>query len=252
MKSRIYFLTIILAVSFVINTTIFYYAEIGSNPHVHSYFDVVWWWMVSSTTVGYGDVYPITTVGRLSAIVSIIVGVFFYTNIITIIAESVHQTFEKHIRGLAQVKCKNHIVICEYTAFADELIQELQSHEGFTGKEMVIVTDLVETNPYPAHFFVRGVPINPLNLKKANIKYADYVFVFSNIRFKDPDVKTLHLLSRIKKLNQHAKIYIEMENPQDDLVQYLDPSVTVIESRRMLEDLLKYNAIKFDELFKKS
>lgn len=252
MKSRIYFLTILLMVSFAINTTIFYYVEIGVNPHVHTFFDVVWWWMVSSTTVGYGDVYPITTVGRISAMVSIIVGVFFYTNIITIIAESVHQTFEKHIRGLAQVKCKNHIVICEYTAFADELIQELQSHEGFTGKEMVIVTDLVETNPYPEHYFVRGVPINPLNLKKANIKHADFIFVFSNIRFKDPDVKTLHLLSRIKKLNEHAKIYIEMENPQDDLVQYLDPSVTVIESRRMLEDLLKFKAIKFDELFKKS
>lgn len=249
MKSRIYFLTLLLIVSFAINTTIFYYAEYGSNSHVHSFFDVVWWWMVSSTTVGYGDVYPISIAGRLAAIVSIIVGVFFYTNIITIIAETVHIAFEKHIRGLAQVKCKNHIIICEYTAFADELIQKIETLKGFAGKEMVIVTDLVETNPYPEHFFVRGVPINPLNLKKANIKYADFVFVFSNIRFKDPDVKTLHLLSRIKKLNDHAKIYIELENPQDDLVQYLDSSITIIESRKMLEDLLKYKAIKFNELF---
>jgi len=249
MKSRIYFLTILLLISFIINTVIFYYAEIGVNPHVHTYFDVVWWWTVSSTTVGYGDVYPVTVVGRFSAIISIIVGVFFYTNIITIIAESVHVAFEKHIRGLAQVNCKNHIVICEYTAFADELIQEIGKFEKFAGKEMVIVTDLVETNPYPQHFFVRGVPINPFNLKRANINYADYIFVFSNIRFKDPDVKSLHLLSRIKKLNQHAKIYIELENPQDELVDYLDPSVTVVESRRLLEDLLKYKSIKFDILF---
>jgi len=252
MKSRIYFLTLILVISFAVNTTIFYFAEIGLNPNVTSFFDVIWWWTVSSTTVGYGDVYPITGIGRLSAVVSIIVGVFFYTNIITIIAESVHQAFEKHIRGLAQVTCKNHIVICEYTAFADELIQEIQQYKRFTGKKMVIVTDLVETNPYPEHFFVRGVPINPLNLNKANIKYADFVFVFSNIRFKDPDVKTLHLLSRIKKLNQHAKIYIELENPQDELVRYLDPSITVVESRRMLEDLLKFQSIKFDDLFGES
>ncbi|PIP77405.1 MAG: hypothetical protein COW85_09085 [Ignavibacteria bacterium CG22_combo_CG10-13_8_21_14_all_37_15] len=252
MKSRIYFLTFLLIVSFALTTTIFWYFERGVNHLVHSFGDVVWWWMVSSTTVGYGDIVPITLPGRLAAIVSIIVGVFFYTNIITIIAESVHQAFEKHERGLAQVKCKKHIIICEYTAFADELIQEIQHFEKFSRREIVIVTDLVEMNPYPEHFFVRGVPINPLNLKKANIKYADFVFVFSNIRFKDPDVKTLHLLSRIKKLNDHAKIYIEMENPQDDLVKYLDPSVTVIESRRMLEDLLKYKAIKFDELFKQS
>ena len=245
-------MTFLLLLSFAINTSVFWYFEQNINPHVHSFADVVWWWMVSSTTVGYGDVVPITVPGRLAAIISIIVGVFFYTNLITIIAESVHKSFEKHERGLAQVNCKNHIVICEYTAFADELIQEIQLYEGFTDKEIVIVTDLVETNPYSQHYFVKGVPINPMNLKRANIQFADYVFVFANIRFKDPDVKTLHLLSRIKKLNQHAKIYIEMENPQDELIQYLDPSVKVIESRRMLEDLLKYKTIKFNELFEKS
>ncbi|MFA4924510.1 MAG: potassium channel family protein [Ignavibacteriaceae bacterium] len=104
MKSKIYFLTLLLSVSFAINTTIFYYYEIGVNHLVHSFGDVVWWWMVSSTTVGYGDIVPITLPGRIAAIISIIVGVFFYTNIITIIAESVHQAFEKHERGLAQGK----------------------------------------------------------------------------------------------------------------------------------------------------
>ena len=122
--------------------------------------------------------------------------------------------------------------------------------EGLAGKEVVIVTDLVETNPYPQHYFVKGVPINPLNLKKANIKEAEYVIVFSNIRFKDPDVKTLHLLSRIKKLNSHAKIVIEMENPLDELVQHIDSSIIVFESRKMLEDLLKHQSIKFGDVLK--
>ncbi|MFA6596572.1 MAG: ion channel [Ignavibacteriaceae bacterium] len=250
MKSRIYFLLFLLTISFAVNTTVFWYYEQNINPHVHNYFDVVWWWMVSSTTVGYGDVVPITVPGRIAAIISIFVGVFFYTNIITIIAETVHRSFEKHLRGLVQVKCKNHIVICEYTAFADELIQELPQMEGLAGKEVVIVTDLVETNPYLQHFFVKGVPINPLNLKKANINEADYIFVFANIRFKDPDVKTLHLLSRIKKLNNHAKIIIELENPLDDLVKHLDASIVVVESRKMLEDLLKHQSIKFNDLMK--
>jgi len=252
MKPRIYFLTFLLLLSFAINTSVFWYFEQNINPHVHSFADVVWWWMVSSTTVGYGDVVPITVPGRLAAIVSIIVGVFFYTNIITIIAESVHKSFEKHERGLAQVNCKNHIVICEYTAFADELLQDIDKYPQFSKKEIVIVTDLVEMNPYSQNYFVKGVPINPVNLKRANIQFADYIFVFANIRFKEPDVKTLHLVSRIRKLNSTAKLFVELENPQDDLAGYLDEKVTILESRKMLEDLLKYQSLRLDDVFKKS
>ena len=40
-----------------------------------TFFDAIYWATVSLTTVGYGDIYPITTVGRVVTMVSSIFGI---------------------------------------------------------------------------------------------------------------------------------------------------------------------------------
>ena len=42
---------------------------------IHSYWDGLWWAIVTVTTVGYGDRFPVTTVGRVVAVVLMLVGI---------------------------------------------------------------------------------------------------------------------------------------------------------------------------------
>lgn len=46
---------------------------VGSN--IHTPMDALWWGLVTITTIGYGDKFPVTTEGRLVAAVLIIFGV---------------------------------------------------------------------------------------------------------------------------------------------------------------------------------
>lgn len=41
----------------------------------HSFFDAIYWATISLTTVGYGDIYPVTTIGRIFAMVSSVFGI---------------------------------------------------------------------------------------------------------------------------------------------------------------------------------
>lgn len=45
----------------------------GSN--IHSYWDAIWWAVVTVTTVGYGDRFPVTVGGRVVAIVLMFLGI---------------------------------------------------------------------------------------------------------------------------------------------------------------------------------
>ncbi|WP_100488174.1 potassium channel family protein [Sporolactobacillus pectinivorans] len=45
------------------------------EPHMHDYFDALWWTIVTTTTVGYSDISPVTPVGRVIAVVLMIFGI---------------------------------------------------------------------------------------------------------------------------------------------------------------------------------
>lgn len=243
MRKRFIFLLSLTAASFTITTSLFWIFESGRNPAVRDFFDVAWWWVVTSATVGYGDIVPITRAGRIVGIAAIISGFLAFANLLALMAESAHNHLERRSRGNVKVKCRNHIVLCEYTAVTDELIQSLPACKKMAGLEVVIVSDLVSQNPYPQHHFVNGVPINPAMLQRANVAAAKYVFIFANLRFADPDVKTLHVASRVLKLNPSATVFVEWVNPGSDLLAYAPPGLLFMDSRELVKRILSNRTI---------
>jgi len=63
----------------VVASGVVYFAERKTQPQVFSSIPAAMWWaVVTLTTVGYGDVYPITTLGRIFASVIALLGVGFF------------------------------------------------------------------------------------------------------------------------------------------------------------------------------
>src|SRR6476660_2064604 len=53
----------------------FHHFEAGANDNVKSFWDSLWWAVVTMTTIGYGDIYPHTAGGRLSAVYLMFAGI---------------------------------------------------------------------------------------------------------------------------------------------------------------------------------
>ncbi len=80
----VYALAIFLLVLFVCSF-IFYGAEHTVNPEVASYEDSLWFVLQTITTVGYGDIIPVTGIGRVMGVISML-SALALTSIITSVA----------------------------------------------------------------------------------------------------------------------------------------------------------------------
>lgn len=49
--------------------------DVGVDGRIGSFFDALWWSLATITTVGYGDIYPVTTAGRVIGGFTMIVGI---------------------------------------------------------------------------------------------------------------------------------------------------------------------------------
>lgn len=49
--------------------------DVGDGRRVHSFFDALWWSSATITTVGYGDIFPVTAAGRVVGVFTMLVGI---------------------------------------------------------------------------------------------------------------------------------------------------------------------------------
>jgi voltage-gated potassium channel len=61
--------------------------DVGEDGRLHSFFDGIWWASTTITTVGYGDVFPVTTAGRLIGMVTMGVGISAFAVVTAKVAE---------------------------------------------------------------------------------------------------------------------------------------------------------------------
>jgi len=66
---------------FVFGTATFL-LEHGHNPQFSALPDGLWWAFVTLTTVGYGDIVPITPGGRVVAVVTMVIGIVVYSLVV--------------------------------------------------------------------------------------------------------------------------------------------------------------------------
>ena len=63
----------------IIAATVVASVEGGEGASIHSFADALWWAVVTITTVGYGDMVPVTLAGRAIAFVLMLGGIAFFS-----------------------------------------------------------------------------------------------------------------------------------------------------------------------------
>lgn len=74
-RQKFHYVLIVALATVVLGAAGVYALESDENPSLHNFGDALWWAITTVTTVGYGDVTPITPEGRLIAVLLMLTGI---------------------------------------------------------------------------------------------------------------------------------------------------------------------------------
>ena len=75
-KNELLFAGFLMALLLLVSSTLMYYSEHEAQPQIFSSIPAsLWWGIVTLTTIGYGDIYPVTLAGKLITSVTAIFGI---------------------------------------------------------------------------------------------------------------------------------------------------------------------------------
>ena len=189
----------------------------GGEGTFTDFFISVWWALVTMTTVGYGDMVPATTLGKLVGSVVIILGVVLIS-MFTAAVSSIFVTAKiKEGKGLQQVKYRNHIVICGWCHITREYLSAITSIQRRKPPQVVLIADIPGsiTEELVTNFemlqlrFVRGDWTQEAILKRAGLPLARTVVILPDEGQDDPvkmDEKTILATLSVKALNPKVRL----------------------------------------------
>jgi voltage-gated potassium channel len=76
----------LIVVLFAGSAAVLHFESVAPNGNISTAHDALWWSITTITTVGYGDFFPVTTEGRVVAVLLMITGVGSFATLAGLLA----------------------------------------------------------------------------------------------------------------------------------------------------------------------
>lgn len=218
----------------------------------YSLLDAIYMTIITISTVGYGEIEPLTSEGQIFTTFLIIFsfGIFAYaiTTLTRYIVDGIfrHYFMDTKIKNRIS-KLKNHVIVCGYGRNGKQAMQELSMHQVAT-----IIIDSRETiidhlREIPNVLYIEGDATSDQTLENANIQNAqalitalpndaNNLFVVLSAKEINPDLRIISRASdaqTVKKLKSAGATNVIMPDriggqrmaklvAQPDVVEFLD------------------------------
>ncbi len=177
---------------------------------IKTLFDAFWYAIVTLTTVGYGDLYPVTTQGKILGLVLILLSLGLLSYLIGTITTNFQRYMEKKKLGHYGTSFTDHIIIIGWDNCAKLTADQIVG----ANRPIVVITDdrndvdlLYEMYSENELFVVFGDLSSLEALERANVGKADSVFINS-----DEDSEALVYLINLRKRFPNVNTVLSLNN----------------------------------------
>ena len=225
-RERVFALVLTLMVILLLGSLGFSLVEPFTGPWYSRFGRAVWWGLVTLTTVGYGDVVPVTLTGRVLATGLMVIG-FLSLSLVTATVASVfiERKFRQE-RGLEPVKTTQHIMILGWSEDAESLMDHLLKRLAITIPVVLInkvspeqMDAVKERYPQYSISYLRGDYSREEILLKANVQDAIKAIILADRQPGETaaqvDQRTLFTALTLKAIHPKIRIMAELLRPEN-------------------------------------
>ena len=182
-----------------------------------SFPDAIWWAIVTLTTVGFGDISPVSLGGRMIGVVLMFFGIGVLGTFTATIAGVFVEKRQKRERGMEASDLEGHIVVCGWNDRTREILKDLRADSRGAGKDIVLLAE-VETKPVEDEqlHFVRG-EVNEEDLKRAGLERAATVVLVGDraLDYQARDARAVLAVLTVKSLNPDVYAIVELAGEEN-------------------------------------
>jgi len=242
----------VLATEVAVGGTSIYLIERADNAQIQSLADGLWWAIVTITTVGFGDITPVTGLGRVVAGFMMVGGMFTLALFAGIVGHSLLSAVlsirEEQFRMSNHV---NHVIVCGYDSGTHMLLEVLRTEIDPSQVPTVIFANQDRPAEVPPEFFwVQGDPTKESELDKVNVAQASAVVVAGSRSAAPQASDAMTILTMFTIRSYLRKSHVDRRRPLYMIAEILDSENVghartagadeVIETRRVGFSLLAH------------
>jgi voltage-gated potassium channel len=230
-RERVFILILAVVLVVLLGAVGFSLAEPGQGHWYERFGRGVWWAIVTLTTVGYGDVYPVTVLGRAVGVVIMLGGVVTLSLVTATVASVFIERKFRREKGLEPTKATQHILILGWPedgeALVDQLLKRLPASipvvlvNKLPPEQMDALRDKYPTQGLD---YLRGDYSREEILLKANVREAIKAIILADRQPGETaaqvDQRTLFTALTLKAI--HPKIRILAELLRSENRSYLE------------------------------
>ncbi|EDV25463.1 uncharacterized protein TRIADDRAFT_23687, partial [Trichoplax adhaerens] len=197
--------------------------NVPSNARTISYFESVWYHMVTMSTVGYGDIVPNTILGRVFAMIFIIGGLALFGSYIPLLAEILFSKTKYQGRYIRASE-KTHIIVsgCINGDNAKNFLRDFFHKDRVKGNIKVVFLSKNKPSPkmeevlkknFASTLYLQGSVLEPEDLDRVAIKEANACIILCDKSCADPerdDAENVMRVIAIKNYMPYMKVIVQI------------------------------------------
>jgi voltage-gated potassium channel len=213
-----------LAFLFFTDFLLYIFEKDAPGSDIHSFSDTIWYMLVTLTSVGYGDIVPVTVEGRAIGYLFILASLIVLGALISSISSNIIKMIEEKKLGFLGTDFTNHIICIGWNEYNRMVVDEVLKAE----RKVAIVTDKKD---------------------EVDLIYRQYGKQNVFVLYSD-----LHNLESISKTNpdQSSEVFMSFKNDTDTLIyvinfkkKYPKPNLVVSIENHNLKDTFHTAGVKY-------